>query len=555
MADVKINPVQRIFEVLKFQKKDISAIYFYAILSGLVQLSLPLGTQSIINFVMGGFFSTSLILLIVFVVAGVFAYGFMQINQMKLIEKIQQQIFVRYAFQFTYAIPHLNLKSVDNYYLPELVNRFFDTMSLQKGISKLLLEIPTATIQILFGLLLLSFYHPAFILFGLLLVTILYFILRFTGIKGLQTSLQQSDYKYRVASWIEELARAVTSFKFSKGAPIHLEKADTEITGYLNAKTSHFKVLLSQYWVLVIFKVLITAALLIVGSLLLVEQQINIGQFIGAELVILLVISSVEKLIINLDKVYEVLTAVEKLAKVTDQPFEANGNLQLIKEEGIAIKVQNLSFTYPDGKQVLHNISFEVKKGETVCINGSNSSGKSTLLRVLSGAYQPFEGIINFNNISVSNYDLATVRANTGIMLNTQHIFEASLLDNITMGNPGINIASIQKLVDITGLNTFIQNDKEGYERKLHPTGQRLSQAVVQKILLVRALINNPVLLLLEEPFALLTEEETNNVCDYLFTHPARPTIIAVSSNKTFMQRCQQRLVLDRGRLVQNMEM
>ena len=131
-----MNSVRRILELLRFERKEITAIYLYAILNGIIQLSLPLGIQSIISFVMGGALSTSLVLLITLVVLGVFVTGWMQVNQMKIIEKIQQQLFVRYSFLYAYTLPKLNLKSADQYFLPELVNRFFDTVSLQKGLSK-----------------------------------------------------------------------------------------------------------------------------------------------------------------------------------------------------------------------------------------------------------------------------------------------------------------------------------------------------------------------------------------------------------------------------------
>src|SRR5574343_1437183 len=193
---MKVNSVKRILDIVRFERKEISAIYFYAILNGLIQLSLPLGIQSIVSFVLGGSFSTSLIVLISLVVAGVFFNGLLQVNQMQLIEKIQQKIFVRYAFEFAHRIPRLQLQAVDQYYLPELANRFFDTVFLQKGISKLLLDIPAATIQILFGLILLSFYHPVFIFFGITLVLIIYLILWFTSSKGMESSLRESDYKY-----------------------------------------------------------------------------------------------------------------------------------------------------------------------------------------------------------------------------------------------------------------------------------------------------------------------------------------------------------------------
>jgi len=384
------NPVTRILRVLKLEKKEISAIYFYAIINGLVQLSLPLGIQSIISFVLGGAISTSLVVLIILVVLGVLLNGFVSVNQMRLIEKVQQKLFVRYSFEYANRIPRLDLKSVDHYYLPELVNRFFDTISLQKGISKLLLDIPTASIQIVFGMLLLSFYHPVFIAFSIFLLLLVSLMLYYSAPRGMETSLQESNYKYKVAGWLEELARVIKSFKFSKGTLLNMKQTDKLVSGYLQARTSHFRILIFQYWTLILFKVLITAAMLIVGSYLLINQQLNIGQFIAAEIVILLILNSVEKLIIHLDKVYDVLTSVEKLSKVIDQPVDEDGAIQLVrKSAGISVYVHQLAFTY-DKLQILKNISFRAEPGQKIAIMGDEGSGKSTLLRVLSGAYADF---------------------------------------------------------------------------------------------------------------------------------------------------------------------
>ncbi len=143
----------------------------------------------------------------------------------------------------------------------------------------------------------------------------------------METSLRESQYKYGVAGWLEELARVVRSFKFSKGTLLNMKQTDNLVTGYLDARTCHFRILIFQYWALISFKVVITAAMLIVGSYLLINQQLNLGQFIAAEIVILLVLNSVEKLIINLDKVYDVLTSVEKLSKVTDKPLDQDGGI------------------------------------------------------------------------------------------------------------------------------------------------------------------------------------------------------------------------------------
>ena len=168
--DQSISPTKRLWSLVQEKRSDITAIYFFALLSGLIQLSLPLGIQAIIGFVLGGTLSSSLVVLITILIVAVCLTGVLRINQMRVIERVQQRLFVKYSFAFADRIPRLDLKRVDGFYLPELVNRFFDTMILQKGFSKLLLDVPAAAIQILLGLIVLSFYHPFFILFGILLL-------------------------------------------------------------------------------------------------------------------------------------------------------------------------------------------------------------------------------------------------------------------------------------------------------------------------------------------------------------------------------------------------
>lgn len=547
--DVFTNPVRKIFKVIRLEKNEISSVYFYAILNGLIQLSLPLGIQSIISFVLGASFSTSLIIMVSLVVLGVFLGGMLQVNQMRLIEKVQQKIFVRYSFEFAERIPKLDLQGVDHYYLPELVNRFFDTVSLQKGISKLLLDIPAASIQILFGLLLLSFYHPVFIFFGIFLVLIVYLILRFTSAKGMESSLRESDYKYGVASWMEEMARVVRSFKFSRNTSLNIQRTDKLVEGYLTHRTVHFRVLLIQYWSLIIFKLLITAAMLIVGVILMVNQQLTVGQFIAAEIVIILVISSVEKLIVNLDTVYDVLTAVEKLGKVTDKPLEDDGDLELMVEDnGLSVELNNVTFSYDEEKTpILSNISFSVKSNETVCIMGATGSGKSTLLRLMSGAYNNFHGNIFINNIQLSNYRRDSLRMQTGILLSQQDIFQGTLLENITMGNSNISPQHVIKLAEKVGLRAFFAQLSDGLSTQIDPGGKKLSRNIVQKILLLRSLVNNPRLVLLEEPFDGISEAAKNSVINYLLTETASQTILISCNNEDFAAQCDKVIYLEKG--------
>lgn len=524
------------------EKSEITAIYFFAMLSGLIQLSLPVGIQSIIGFVLAGTLSASLTVMIAVLILAVLVTGIIQVNQMKVIEKIQQRIFVRFSFAFADRIPKLDLKKVDGFYLPELVNRFFETVSLQKGFAKLLLDLPLAIIQILFGFILLSFYHPFFILFGVLMLLMLWLILRTTGYRGLQSSLAESTFKYSVVGWLEEMARLFKSFKFSN-SELHLRKADSKTNNYLQARTRHYKVLEFQYKVLVAFKVLITAAMLVGGVLLLLNQQINIGQFVAAEIVIITIITSIEKVITNLDSVYDIMTAVEKIGKLTDKPVENGGSYTFEKSSPIAINAEGLCFGY-ESKPVIRNLSFIINPGDKVCIRGRAGSGKSTLLRLLTGVYKDFEGQLLINRVPIASYDLSTLRERMGILFQQENVFHGTLWENLTMGRPETDKAFIHELCERTGLQSFLGNQPAGFDTELDPAGKRLPRTVVQKILLVRALAHKPSLLIMEEPWQGIEEEYRHSIQE-LVLNSRSTTVIVATTDEGFSKKCNQIIHLE----------
>lgn len=541
-----LSPVARIFNLLKSEGKEISAVYFYAILNGLILLAIPVGIQALIGFAQTNTASSSIVLLIAMVVVSVFVAGVLQVKQMQVIEKIQQKIFVRYSFDIAQKVPALKLSAVDNYYLPELVNRFFDITNLQKSLSKLLLDFPLAIIQIVFGLILLAFYHPVFIAFGVLLIAVIWGILYFSGTKGLQKSIEESTQKYKVAGWLEEMARTIRSIKFSKSPDFLLQKTDENVTSYLEARTGHFKVLLLQFKTLIAFKTLVTTAMLIVGTFLLLNQQLNVGQFIAAEIVILTIINSVEKLISNLESVYDVLTAVEKIEQITDKESETGGSIILpATAEGVSVTLRNTAFTYPNANApVLSNISFAAAVNEKICIQGDEGAGKSTLLRLLAGSYDQFEGAILINDIPVKNYDLDSLRLKTGVVLSQQDIFEGTLMENISVGLEDANMQEIQSLCNKTGLTEYISTLKTGFDTQLSPTGRKLPGHAVKKILLVRALLNKPKLLLLEEPWNGLEEQYQKQIKQLLLNEMNNTTVFVITNDGDFAKACDKTIVL-----------
>ena len=550
MENKQLTPWQRFVGLLKLEKKDIFQVFYYAIFGGVVTLSLPLGIQAIINLIQGAQISTSWVVLVIIVTIGVIFSGALQLMQLRIIETIQQRIFTRASFELSYRFPKIKMNELINYYPPELANRFFDTLTIQKGLSKILLDVPTALLQIIFALILLSFYHPFFIIFGILLLVLIYVVFKFTAQKGLQTSLIESKIKYKVAHWIQEVARTVVSFKLSGNTNLAIQKNDDLVYKYLEARENHFKILVLQFIQMISFKVIVTASLLLIGGALVLNQEMNIGQFVAAEIIILLVIQSVEKLMIGLESFYDVLTSIEKIGQVVDKELEPQEGERPLFKEGLTIELEDVSYGVENReKHILKNISLTLHPKSRILVMGESGAGKSTLLRLISGVIEPNSGNIYINNLSLSSLHLNHYRSQLGLSLSDETPFEGSIKDNLVFGNRNIKDEIIYNALDIVGLTQFLKEQPNGLETVLYPEGKQISYTIAKKLILARAIIKQPKILILEDPLDQFNLEETIKIINYL-TDPKRPwALIVVSSKKSWRTQCSQTITLEKGEI------
>jgi ABC-type bacteriocin/lantibiotic exporter with double-glycine peptidase domain len=542
--------LKRYINLLKLDKKDIYQVLFYAIFAGIVSLSLPLGIQAIINLIQGGQISFSWVVLVIVVIIGVSLVGILALMQLRITENIQQKTFIRASFEFTHKFPKITFEELYNNYPPDLANRFFDTITIQKGTSKLLIDFSSALLQIVFGILLLSLYHPFFILFGFLLFILLYSIFRYSFLPGLQSSLQESKYKYKVASWIQEIARNNYSFKKDSSNNYALEKNNTLVSEYLNYRETHFSVLKKQFKQLIFFKVLITTSLLTIGGYLVLQQQMNIGQFVAAEIIILLVLGSVEKIILGLETLYDVLTSVEKIGQFSDLETEKeiNANQTQSNYPQLTIALRNITFLFPDSDiKILNDVSLTIEQGEKIYLEGNNASGKTTLIRILSGNLKPSTGQLFINDNSFKKIDLAQYRSQIGTIISGETPFEGTILENITYNDKTISEEQIKWALEKVKLIDFIQSLPDGLDSKILPDGQQLSSSNAQKILLARAIINKPKLLLFEDAVSKMDDKIAQEIIDFIMDSSNNWSVVVSSKNNYWKSKSTRTIVIEKG--------
>lgn len=546
-----MTPLKRFYNLLSLDKKDVYQIIFYAIFSGMISLSLPLGIQAIISFIQSGKITASWVVLIVLVVIGVAFGGVLSLMQLRITESLQQKIFIRSSFDFAYRLPKFKFENCASFYPPELANRFFDTLTIQKGTSKLLIDFSAAVLQIVFGVLLLSLYHPFFIIFGFLLLIMLYLIFKLSYVSGLETSLMESKYKYKVAAWLQELARNYITFKNKNNFNFALQKNDDLVSGYLGYREKHFNVIKRQYIQLIAFKMLITACLLSIGGYLVITMEMNIGQFVAAEIIILLVINSIEKIILGLETFYDVLTSVEKIGLVTDLEIEEADKYKTAVYEEMHIELEDVSYKISqDTNVVLDEVNLKIKQGDRLFMEGGNQSGMSTLFRVLAGVQYPDIGHLYVNDGGYTKLSMDQYRSNIKTYIHGESLFEGTLLDNIVIGNPKVTQNDIRWAIESMHLSPFLKSLPDGIETQIQPEGKNLPASIVQRIILARCIVSKPMVLLLEHPTDQMGDEIANKIIDFLLSKEHMWTVVVSSKNPYWKANSNHVITLNKGRII-----
>ncbi|QRR00730.1 ABC transporter ATP-binding protein [Dyadobacter sandarakinus] len=317
------TPWERLMGMLYVERTTINYIFIYAILIGLIGLTLPLGTTAVFNFLSNGAVYSSTYILIGVVLVGVVVGGLLLIGQLTLVEVIEQKIFAKAALEFAFRFPRIKRSELSGENPPELVNRFFDVLTIQKGLTKLLVDVVASTVQIFFAAILLSFYHPVFIVFGIFTVLVILLMLALFYKRGVMTSIDESEYKYEVVAYLEGVAANLDEYR---NHPVQMNKVIQEtdkITArYLDARNAHFKILRKFFASSVVLRTILMGGLLLMGSYYVIEREMTLGQFVAAEVIIVQISYAVEKFMTNLNTIFDMVTGSEKLAVVTDLELE-----------------------------------------------------------------------------------------------------------------------------------------------------------------------------------------------------------------------------------------
>jgi len=524
MEYTNLNPWKRLLQLLQLEKSDISSLYFYAIVSGILSLSLPLGIQSVIQFIQSGQITTSWMVLVVLVIFGVVLTGIMQIMQLRITENIQQRIFVHYSFDFAHRFPRIDRNALKGKSASELMNRFFDIISLQKGFSKVLLDFTSSLLQILFSLIVLSLYHPFYIAFSFLLVLLLLIIFRPIMKKGLETSLNESKYKYATAFWLQEIARSNWSFRMNPSENLSLKRLDENATSYLKSRENHFQILWKQFIWMIAIKALIVASLLGLGGYLVISQQINLGQFVAAEVLILLLLGAVEKIIQSLETLYDVCTSLEKLEQVRDMPESFEEYNAEANEPLFPVELMHRNVAEETVKSILR-----IDQGQQTLLVGSDQRRIHQLLQQLVDPSLDESFFPRWNFQIPKESMLPNGLSKMGWFTKDAQLIAGDLIDNVQFGRATITEQKVIELIDFVGLTYLYENAKEGLNLTISKHLHVLSEEQTERILIARALAGDPQLLILSFIGSCISNDKRELLLTRISTKFPNLTLLACS--------------------------
>lgn len=506
---------RRLIEIINLERQDIYLLVVLTFGYGLLGIATPVAVQALVNVVTMGSRLQPLYVISVMLFLLLVLSGSLFLFEAYIVELIQRRLFVRFTLQSGQSVQGMQLNTNDNYNPVELVNRFLDVKTAQKSASTLLTVSLAAVLQAVVGSLVLMFYSVYFIAIVALIVVVLFLIVFVVGKMALPTALEESDVKYETIAWLETIARNKYLFKFFNAKKRVDEVTDEFARNFLEKRKTHFKVLLIQNFSAVGLYAVGGTLMLVLGGSLVIQGQINIGQFVAAELIIFGVLTSFVTITNKLEAYYDLLVALDKFGVIQDLPQEVLG--AHLPESGhySHLEVSDVTFAFSEQIVPIQNLSFKLNKGQSVSILGTSGVGKTTLIELLTGLRMPNKGFIAVEGIDYRQLNLPHFRNHVGLVTKLEYI-EGTILDNLILDREDVTIDEVHQLLAALNLDKDIARLDMGLDTMVTAFGAPLSTTQGQRLMLVRALVGKPDFMLIDGLLDSLNKEELASVISLL---------------------------------------
>jgi putative ABC transport system ATP-binding protein len=550
VLDLNRPPHARLWQILNAERKDLTLVAVYEMAVGIFSLVVPIAAQSLVNTVVFNFLLQPIVVLAAIVVAMLGVASLLKLVQTAVVETIQTRIFTRVSLDLAYRLSRIRTDAYDGHRGTELVNRFFEVVTIQKGLALMLVDGLAVILQAIIGMTLLAFYHPLLLAFDIVLMVCIFLVIFLPSRKGTLTSIKESKAKYKVVSWLEEIARNPVTFKLAGGPNYALMRADEVTSEYLSARRSHFVTLMRQIRGTLLVHTVVSGLFLGLGSYLVIKKQLTLGQLVASEIIVTMVLSGFAKFGKYLETYYDLVAATDKIGHLFDLPLEQKSAERITIVPGpMSFKIKKVNFRYSEnGPNTLTGIDLDIAPGEHLGIVGGNGTGKSTLFDLIIGLRTPTSGVVELSGYDLRDVDLEEIRSHIALVRQVE-IIDGTVLDNIRLGRADITLndvrqalAKVELLDEVSALSDGLSTDLSG---SLNP----LSAGQAQRLMIARAIAGNPKLLLLDEALDDMDGAVKNVVLQTLFSSEAPWTAVIVSHDPVELSSCSRIVRLKNGKL------
>ena len=524
------KPFNRLMSLLRAESRDVWVVVVFALVSGLLTMTTPLAVEALVNTVAFGRFLQPVIVLSLMLLAFLIFQAALKAVQTFVVEIIQRRLFARVAADLSFRLPRTRVEALDDRYAPELVNRFFDIVLVQKISAQLLLDGISLVLSIAVGMTVLAFYHPYLLAFDVVLVSAILFMMFVLGYGAVKTSIKESKTKYAMAAWLEDLARCRTTFRYDGAAEFAMERSDQLIYDYLIARKKHFRVLMRQIIFMLLLQALASTGLLAIGGWLVISGQLSLGQLVAAELIVAVVVGSLAKLGKHIESFYDLMASIDKLGALFDLPIERTDGL-LTMGSGTGIVAKDVCYSLPDGREILSDFSLTIKARQKVVLTGPSGCGKTLLLDMLFGLREPTSGVVTVNGIDPRDVRPDVLRRHVALARDVE-VFEGTIAENVHLERPDISIGDVRTALEIVGLLPSIQQHPQGLDTLLTSSGGPMTTSQLRRLMVARAIAGAPEIVLLDEILDSMSDASSSQILHRIIGADIPWTIVLVSNRE-----------------------
>ncbi len=516
MSTVNPKPAYSGWQLFRLVLRPERRFYWLMLVYGLaisaLTLSIPLSVQVLISTVVNAALLQPVLVLAAALLFLLLLSGLFLAIQYYLMELFERRFFSRIVSEVALRLIYAEPAYMARINRDELVNRYFDIMTVQKALPTLLTGALATLLQAMVGIAVTSFYHPVFVIYNGVVILCGYLVYRVFARGAKRSALEVSDAKYDAARWLEELARSNSFFKARRTVAYAIARTRDVRDAYVEQHRRHFRFTFSQIVGFLLLYAIASASLLGIGGWLVILGQLTIGQLVAAELIFSAIFYGLTRLGYYLELYYDLYAAMTKLLQLFQLEEETRRIDDGVDDWSAEIVFDQVHMPLQNGELFA---DIRLAPGSLTLFETRSSSQITALTDVLGRLQRPRSGRVLLGGFDIDDFDVQRLRDEVHVIDSTTFP-ECTIAEFLDIAAPGLTRARMRALLDTVGLAADLPTGGDGLDRRLTHSGYPLSPAGVIKLKIAFALAARPRVLVLTPLFDMLSHEARVSTIDYL---------------------------------------